>query len=78
MAEEKIFCRYCLHAFITEEILKRRIKDCFKINGKQITRMPKKDEYATLKNYGRKVKSPLIIYADFESILLPDSYGKQN
>ena len=78
MVEEKIFCRYCLHAFITEEILKRRIKDCFKINGKQITIMPKTDEYATLKNYGRKVKSPLIIYADFESILLPDSYGKQN
>ena len=31
----KHFCRYCLHAFITEEILKRHIKDCFKINGKQ-------------------------------------------
>ena len=27
----KHFCRYCLHAFITEEILKRRIKDCFQI-----------------------------------------------
>ena len=25
--------RYCLHAFIKEEILKRHIKDCFKING---------------------------------------------
>ena len=25
----KHFCRYCLHAFITEEILKRHIKDSF-------------------------------------------------
>ena len=78
MVEEKNFCHYCLHAFITEEILKRHIKDCFKINAKQITIMPKKGEYATLKNYERKVKSPLIIYADFESILLPDSNGQQN
>ena len=31
----KHFCRYCLHAFSTEEILKSHIKDCFKINGKQ-------------------------------------------
>ena len=27
----KYFCRYCLHAFITEETLKHHIKDCFKI-----------------------------------------------
>ena len=33
--EENIFRRYCLHAFITEKILKRHIKDCFKINGKK-------------------------------------------
>ena len=33
---------YCLHAFTTEEILKRDIKDCFKINAKQTIKMPKK------------------------------------
>ena len=27
----KRFCRYCLQAFITEEMLKRHIKDCFKL-----------------------------------------------
>ena len=31
----KHFCRYCLQAFSSEEILKRHIKDCFKINSKQ-------------------------------------------
>ena len=31
----KHFCRYCLHAFITKEMLKCHVKDCFKINGKQ-------------------------------------------
>ena len=40
--EKKHFCWYCLHVFITEEILKRHIKNCFKINGKQMIKMPKK------------------------------------
>ena len=31
---ERNICRYCLHAFSTEEILKHHIKECFKINGK--------------------------------------------
>ena len=39
---KKHFCRYCLQAFSTEEILRRHIKDCYKINGKQRIIMPKK------------------------------------
>ena len=38
----KHFYCYYLHAFSTEKILKRHIKDCFKINGKQTIIMPKK------------------------------------
>ena len=76
--ERKYFCRYCLHAFITEEILKRHIKDCFKINGKQMIKIPKKGEYVKFKNFGRKIKSSFMIYADFESILVPGDNGKQN
>ena len=50
----KHFCCYCLHAFITEKILKRHIKDCFKIYGKQTIKMPKKGEYAKFKNFKEK------------------------
>ena len=79
----KHFCRYCLHAFITEEILKCHIKDCFKINGKQTIKMPKKGEYVKFKKCERKIKSPFMISADFESIrklskhrkLIACSYG---
>ena len=39
--------------------------------------MPKKGEYAKLKNCERKIKSPFIIYADFESIVVPEDNGKQ-
>ena len=31
----KHFCTYSLHAFITEEIMKRHIKDCFEIMVKK-------------------------------------------
>ena len=66
------------HAFITEEILKHHIKDYFKINGKQTIKMPKKGEYVKFKNFGRKIKSPFMLYVDFESILVPEDNGKQN
>ena len=73
----KHFYRYCLHTFITEEILKRHIKDCFKINGKQRIIITEKSEYVKLKNFERKTKSPFMIYADFEIILVPEDNGKQ-
>ena len=75
----KNFCHYCLHAFITKEILKRHIKDCFKINGKQTIKIPKKSEYVKFKNFERKIKLPFVIYAaDFKNILLPEDNGKQS
>ena len=72
------FCRYCLQVFSTEEILKCHIKDCFKINGQKKIIMPEKGKYVRLKNYERKKRSLYIIYADFESILVPKDNGKQN
>ena len=73
---KRYFCRYSLQAFGTEEILKSHINDCFKINCKQIIQIPKEGEYVKFKNYERKIKSSFMIYADFESILVPE--GKLN
>ena len=39
--------------------------------------MPKEGGFITLKNYERK-KSPFIIYADFERILVPENNEEQN
>ena len=74
----KHFCHYCLHAFITEKILKHHIKDSFKINGKQRIIIPKKGKYVKFKNFERKIISPFMIYANFESILVPEDNGKKN
>ena len=40
--EQKHFCHYYLHAFITEEILKRHVKDYFKSNGNKRLRCLRK------------------------------------
>ena len=36
----KHFCGYCLQAFSKTEILKSQANDCFKINGKEMIKMP--------------------------------------
>ena len=40
--------------------------------------MAKKRENVRFKNYESNIKSPFLIYADFESIFLPEENGKQN
>ena len=59
-----------MQAFRTAETLKRHITDCFKINAKQTIKIRK--------TFSKKIKSQFIIYADFESILVPEDNGKQN
>ena len=49
----KLFYRYCLRAFSIEKILTCHAKDCFKINGKQIIKMPKKGECVRFKDNER-------------------------
>ena len=77
-AEENIFCRYYNQAFITAEILRNHVNDGFKINGKQMIKMSKKSKYVRFKNYERKIKSPFMIYPNFESILVSEDNEKQN
>ena len=51
---------------------------CFEINGKQMNKILIKGEYVKFKNYDRKIKSPLMIYAYLESILVSEDNGMQN
>ena len=57
--------------FPTAQILEKHVTDCSGINGKQMIKMTKERETFKFKNYTRKTKSPFMIYADFESILVP-------
>ena len=40
--------------------------------------MLKKGEYVKFKNFEWKIKSKFMIYADFESTLVPEDNGMQN
>ena len=40
--------------------------------------MSKKGEYVRFKNYARKIKTPFMICAYFETILVPEDNKKQN
>ena len=40
--------------------------------------MPKKGENIKSKNFERKIISPFMIYADFESVLVPEDNEKQS
>lgn len=69
-------CRLCLQAFSTAEIIKSHVNHCFKINGKKIIKIPKGFKYIRFKNFERKYKLSIMIYADFESVFLPEDNGK--
>ena len=72
-----LYCGKNIKVFISEEILKLNIEDCFKIIGKQTIIMLEKGEYVKFENYERKIKSPFMIHADFERMLVPEDNGKQ-
>ena len=73
--ERKHFWSLLFTRFHYRRNFKVSIKDCFKINGKQTIKTPKKGEYVKFKNFEKK--PPFVIYADFESILGPEDNGKQ-
>ena len=62
---------------MTENVLETHVIDCFQINGENIMKMEKKVKRQTLKfkYYTKKIKKLFMIYADFESILIPENNG---
>ena len=68
---KKHFCISCLQCFSTKEILNSHTKNCLIINKKQNIIMPKFGSKVFLKNYFKMIKSPFVIYCDFESIREP-------
>lgn len=81
VSQRKTFLSLLFPAFSSAEILEGHSNDYFKINSKQIIKMPKKVEIVTFKSFAwknRKIKSPFVVYADFESILVPDVIVKEH
>ena len=61
------FCRFCLHGFTRESLLKDHDGECF-VHVGQKTGFPT-ETTVQFSNIAKQVKAPFVVYADFESIL---------
>ena len=62
------FCKYCHNGFGSQELLNKHYeKGCMEVEGQQIE-MPTPDEKLTFKHHFKKLRCPLVIYADFECL----------
>ncbi|XP_053206942.1 uncharacterized protein LOC128391119 [Panonychus citri] len=64
------FCENCLTGFLTSEKCFEHTKDCYKFKPSKII-TPDLGTRMFFKQYGKMVKYPFIIYADFETLCKP-------
>ena len=69
--QKKHFCLHCLHPCVSEEVLEKHKETCIQVNGAQATKLPKEGTKIKFKNHRNSMPVPFVIYADFESILVP-------
>ena len=66
------FCLHCLHSCVSEKTLEKHKETCLEVNGVQASRLPKEGTKIKFKNHRNSMPVPFVIYADFESILVPE------
>ena len=70
-------CRYCLYCFSNESLLERHEGDCSEYPPLKITYPLSDDNILKFKNFGHTLEVPFTIFADFESLLVPNSNDKK-
>jgi hypothetical protein len=67
------FCLNCFHNCTSEDSLAKHRETCLDVNGVQATKLPKEGtKINKFKNHRNSMPVPFVIYADFESILVPE------
>ncbi|CAB3984764.1 Gastrula zinc finger, partial [Paramuricea clavata] len=66
------FCLHCLHSCVSKEVLEKHKETCLEVNGTQAVKLPKEGTKIKFKNHRNSMPVPFVIYADFESILVPE------
>ncbi|CAB3981335.1 Gastrula zinc finger [Paramuricea clavata] len=69
---KKHFCLHCLHSCVSKEVLEKHKETCLEVNGTQAINLPKEGTKIKFKNHRNSMPVPFVIYADFESILVPE------
>ena len=69
--DSKHFCERCLHGFSRRELLERHQPECKGLlKSPTKIELPKEGENKmAFKNYHKQMKSPYVVYADFECVL---------
>ena len=66
--DKSCFCKYCNHGFRNEELSNKHYDSgCMEVEGQQIV-MPKSYEKVSFKHHFKKLRSPFVVYADFECL----------
>ncbi|CAB3991349.1 Gastrula zinc finger [Paramuricea clavata] len=71
-AHKQHFCLHCLHSCVSEKVLEKHKETCLEVNGTQAVKLPKEGTKIKFKNHRNSMPVPFVIYADFESILVPE------
>ena len=61
IVEENNFVVIVYTLLVRQKYYKSNVNDCFKINRKQMVKIPKQVENVRYENYERKIKSPFMI-----------------
>ncbi|CAB3977707.1 Gastrula zinc finger [Paramuricea clavata] len=69
---KKHFCLHCLHSCVSEKALEKHKETCIEVNGTESVKLPKEGTKIKFKNHRNSMPVPFVIYADFESILVPE------
>ena len=65
------YCKYCLHGFTKERLLKDHESYCQTHAPQKIELPTEEDKWLFYKDIRKQLKVPYVIYADFESLLQP-------
>ena len=68
---KKYYCLRCLNGFNSQGSLDDHSVTCREVNGTQRTVIPKRGSKVMFKNNRRQLPAQFVIYADFESLLIP-------
>ncbi|CAB4023910.1 Hypothetical predicted protein [Paramuricea clavata] len=69
---KKHFCLHCLYSCVSKESLEKHRETYIEVNGTQAVKLPNEGTKIKFKNHRNSMPVPFVIYADFESILVPE------
>ena len=62
------YCNFCFHGFVRQDLLDEHLPYCKQHGAQKIELPDEENKWLRFENFRRQLKTPFVIYADFESI----------